>query len=68
MKDWELAERIPTDLVRTNDRTVNDEAPIPFGGVAASGTGSHFGGEADVEAFAETQWITVRATEAVHPF
>jgi benzaldehyde dehydrogenase (NAD) len=68
MKGLELAERIPTGLVHINDQTVNDEAPVPFGGVGASGTGSRFGGEANIEAFTETRWITVRATEAVYPF
>jgi acyl-CoA reductase-like NAD-dependent aldehyde dehydrogenase len=36
----QLAERIPSGLVHVNDRTVNDEAVAPFGGVGASGTGS----------------------------
>ncbi|MCW2874157.1 benzaldehyde dehydrogenase [Actinacidiphila oryziradicis] len=68
MKGLELAERIPTGLVHINDQTVNDEALAPFGGVAASGTGSRFGGEANIDAFTETRWITVRAAEAVYPF
>jgi benzaldehyde dehydrogenase (NAD) len=61
MKALELAERIPNGLVHINDQTVNDEAVAPFGGVAASGTGSRFGGaEWNIEAFTETQWVTIR--------
>src|SRR2546425_3705089 len=61
MKGLELAERIPSGLVHINDQTVNDEAVAPFGGVAASGTGARFGGaEWNIEAFTETQWVTIR--------
>lgn len=68
MKGLELAERIPTGLVHINDQTVNDEALVPFGGLAASGTGARFGGEANLEAFTETRWITMRGTQAGYPF
>lgn len=69
MRGLELAERIPTGLVHINDQTVNDEANAPFGGVRASGTGSRFGGaEANIEAFTETRWITMRGEPASYPF
>jgi benzaldehyde dehydrogenase (NAD) len=64
-----LAERIPTGIVHVNDQTVNDEANVPFGGVRASGTGSRFGGAAaNVEAFTETRWVTLRADVPEYPF
>jgi len=45
-----------------DDQTVNVEANTPFGGVAACGTGSRFGGAAaNIEAFPETRWIAARA-------
>jgi benzaldehyde dehydrogenase (NAD) len=60
MKALDLAERIPSGLVHINEQTVNDEALVPFGGVGASGTGSRLGGtEANLDAFTETQWVTV---------
>jgi benzaldehyde dehydrogenase (NAD) len=69
MKGLALAERIPTGLVHINDQTVNDEAQVPFGGTAASGTGSRFGGgAANVEAFTETRWVTVRGEIPAYPF
>jgi benzaldehyde dehydrogenase (NAD) len=64
-----LAERIPSGLVHINDQTVNDEAVAPFGGVGASGTGSRQGGAAaNIEAFTETQWVTVRGDLPAYPF
>ncbi len=64
-----VAERIPTGIVHINDQTVNDEANAPFGGVLGSGTGSRLGGAgANVEAFTETRWITVRGEPPQYPF
>ena len=69
MRGLALAEQIPTGIVHINDQTVADEANIPFGGIAASGTGSRFGGaEANIEAFTETRWITMRGEPATYPF
>ncbi|MET8978277.1 benzaldehyde dehydrogenase [Streptomyces sp. NPDC004539] len=64
----DLAARIPTGIVHINDQTVNDEAVAPFGGLAASGNGARFGGEANVEAFTEVRWTTVRGDVAGYPF
>ncbi|MFE3521000.1 aldehyde dehydrogenase family protein [Streptomyces sp. NPDC059161] len=64
----ELADRIPTGIAHINDQTVNDEAVAPFGGVAASGTGARFGGSANLDAFTELRWTTVRREPADHPF
>lgn len=67
MRALELAERIPSGIVHINDQTVNDEAVAPFGGIGASGTGARFGGaEWNVDAFTETQWVTMRGQIAPH--
>lgn len=64
-----LADRIDSGKVHINEQTVGDEPNAPFGGVKASGTGSRFGGAAaNVEAFTETQWVTVRPDIADYPF
>ncbi|MGC5171951.1 aldehyde dehydrogenase family protein [Microbacterium sp. DT81.1] len=64
----ELARRIPTGIVHINDQTVNDEANAPFGGVGSSGTGSRHGGaQANIDAFTETRWITLRREPAAYP-
>jgi benzaldehyde dehydrogenase (NAD) len=69
MRGLEIAEQIPSGLVHINDQTINDEATIPFGGVKNSGTGSRQGGpQANLEAFTDTQWVTVRGTMPQYPF
>ena len=69
MHGLEVAEQIPTGIVHINDQTVNDEANAPFGGIRGSGTGSRLGGAAaNVEAFTETRWITMRGEPQQYPF
>jgi benzaldehyde dehydrogenase (NAD) len=69
MRAVELADKIPTGIVHINDQTVNDEANAPFGGTGASGTGSRFGGaQANIDAFTDTRWLTVRSRPASFPF
>ena len=47
-------------MLHVNDQTINDEATIPFGCMGLSGNGARFGGEANLEAFTQWQWVTVR--------
>jgi benzaldehyde dehydrogenase (NAD) len=69
MKGLALAERIPTGLVHINDQTVNDEALIPFGGVGESGNGARAGGtQANLDAYTDVQWVTVRGDLPDYPF
>jgi benzaldehyde dehydrogenase (NAD) len=68
MQGLALAEQIPTGIVHINDQTVNDEANVPFGGVGASGIGRIGGAAANIEAFTETRWITMRGEPASYPF
>lgn len=66
---FELAGRIDSGAVHINDQTVDDEAPIPFGGTKASGVGGRFGGaSANLDSFTETQWVTVQADIERYPF
>jgi benzaldehyde dehydrogenase (NAD) len=67
-KGLALADRIPTGIVHINDQTVNDEAVAPFGGVGDSGTGARFGGTANLDAFTEQRWITIRGDIPEYPF
>jgi len=68
MRGLDLARKIPTGIVHINEQTVDDEANIPFGGLKASGTGTRFGGAANLEAFTDTRWVTVRGDIAPYPF
>ena len=68
MKGLELAERIPSGIVHINDQTVSDEAFNPFGGVGTSGTGSRLGGsDWNLDAFTETQWVTLQGQIFPYP-
>lgn len=68
MKGLALADRIPSGLVHINDQTINDEPVIPFGGVGDSGNGARHGGHAaNLEAFTEQQWVTVRSQPPSYP-
>ena len=68
MRGLDLARRIPTGIVHINDQTVDDEPNIPFGGLLASGTGARLGGTANLDAFTETRWVTVRGDITPYPF
>jgi benzaldehyde dehydrogenase (NAD) len=51
----------------TGDRVVDPVAP--FDGIGASGTGARHGSpQANLEAFTETQWITVRGALPTYPY
>ena len=64
-----MADRIPSGIVHINDQTVSDEATIPFGGVGWSGTGARLGGaQANLDAFTETQWLTLQGDITRYPF
>jgi acyl-CoA reductase-like NAD-dependent aldehyde dehydrogenase len=54
-----VAARLDTGMCHINDATVNDEPPMPFGGVKDSGWG-RFGGDAALEEFTELRWITIQ--------
>jgi benzaldehyde dehydrogenase (NAD) len=68
MRGLDLARRIPTGIVHINDQTVDDEPNAPFGGVLASGTGARFGGSANLDAFTDTRWVTIRGDITPYPF
>ena len=64
---WQVAARIESGICHINGPTVHDEAQMPFGGVKSSGYG-HFGGQAGIDAFTDTRWITVQTSERHYPF
>jgi benzaldehyde dehydrogenase (NAD) len=68
MHGLELARQIPTGIVHINDQTVDDAPNTPFGGIGASGTGARFGGTANLDAFTDTRWVTIRGDIAPYPF
>ena len=68
-ESMKLADMVQSGKVHINEQTVADESTAPFGGVGDSGNGSRFGGyTANIEAFTETQWLTMRPEIAPYPF
>jgi len=62
----DVARRLETGICHINDSTVNDEPPMPFGGVKSSGWG-RFGGKAALEEFTELRWITIQDSLREYP-
>ena len=64
-----IADRVDSGKVHINEQTVSDEPNSPFGGVKDSGNGGRIGGHrANMDAFTEVQWLTVRPEIAPYPF
>lgn len=64
-----IADRLDSGKVHINEQTVSDEPNSPFGGVKDSGNGGRIGGAtANIEAFTEVQWLTMRPEIAPYPF
>ena len=66
-RGWRVAARIEAGICHVNGPTVHDEAQMPFGGMKNSGYG-HFGGQAGIDAFTDTRWITVQTEARHYPF
>ena len=69
MKGLAIADRLPIGIVHINDQTISDEVVNPFGGVKSSGPGARLGGaQANIDAFTQTQWVTIRGELPDYPF
>ena len=69
MKGLAIADRMPIGIVHINDQTISDEVVNPFGGVKSSGPGARLGGaQANIDAFTQTQWVTIRGELPDYPF
>ncbi|MFF1546429.1 aldehyde dehydrogenase family protein [Streptomyces sp. NPDC058291] len=62
-----FARQIVTGMFHVNDATVHDEPIVPFGGEKNSGVG-RLNGEATLEAFTTTKWISVQHGRSAFPF
>lgn len=63
-----IAKRLKTGMVHINDQPINCEPHVPFGGMGASGSGGRFGGQASIEEFTQSQWVSVVEKAAQYPF
>ena len=62
-----LAKRVHTGMIHVNDSTVHDEPIVPFGGEKHSGLG-RLNGEAMVDGFTTTKWISIQHGRSQFPF
>lgn len=62
-----VARQIESGMAHVNDATIYDEPTIPFGGVKNSGMGRH-GGQASIDAFTQTRWLTIERGGRKTPF
>lgn len=62
-----LAQRIDSGIVHVNDTTVADEPVVPSGGEKCSGLG-RLNGDAVLDAFTTTKWISVQHGRSRFPF
>lgn len=62
-----MARQLSTAMVHINDSTIGDEPIIPFGGEGESGIG-RLNGQASIEAFTTTQWISVNHGRPTFPY
>lgn len=62
-----FAQQIDTGMFHVNDSTLQDEPTVPFGGEKHSGIG-RLNGEATLEAFTTTKWISVQRGRRTFPF
>ncbi|SIS43339.1 aldehyde dehydrogenase (NAD+) [Zobellia uliginosa] len=58
VKGYEVARKIESGMCHVNDGTIYAEALAPFGGVKNSGIG-RYGGQASIDSFTTTKWITI---------
>ncbi|MEU1182297.1 aldehyde dehydrogenase family protein [Streptomyces sp. NPDC005820] len=62
-----FAKQVDSGMFHVNDGTVHDEPIVPFGGEKNSGVG-RLNGEATLESFTTTKWISVQHGRSRFPF
>ncbi|MDT3396498.1 aldehyde dehydrogenase family protein [Streptomyces sp. B1866] len=62
-----FARRVDTGMIHVNDSTVHDEPIVPFGGEKNSGLG-RLNGDAAVEDFTTTKWVSIQHGRSTFPF
>ena len=71
---WAGGDLGPASTLRSSSPATGQEigrtgiATPSFGGIGASGTGARFGGAANLDAFTDTRWVSVRGDVAPYPF
>ncbi|HEX6462704.1 MAG TPA: aldehyde dehydrogenase family protein [Candidatus Saccharimonadales bacterium] len=63
----QVAKQIHTGMIHVNNGTIADEAAVPFGGIGDSGIG-RLNGEASLQAFTRTKWVSVHHGTPKFPY
>ncbi len=54
-----IAEQLQTGMVHINDRSTDDSAYVPFGGMKLSGNGGRYGSYVNWDEYTQWRWFTV---------
>ena len=54
-----VAEQLQTGMIHINDRSTDDSAYVPFGGVKLSGNGGRYGSYVNWDEYTQWRWFTV---------
>lgn len=54
-----IAERLQTGMVHVNDKSTDDSAYVPFGGVKLSGNGGRYGSYVNWDEYTQWRWFTI---------
>lgn len=63
----DVADAIESGMVHINDQPLNDDPQVPFGGVKDSGIG-RYNGDAIIEKFTQTKWVSIQREPRQYPF
>lgn len=63
----DIADALETGMVHINDQPLNDDPQVPFGGVKESGIG-RYNGDAIIEKFTQTKWVSIQREPRQYPF
>lgn len=54
-----VAEQLQTGMIHINDRSTDDSAYVPFGGVKLSGNGGRYGSYVNWDEYTQWRWFTI---------
>ena len=60
--------QVESGMVHVNDKSTDDAAYVPFGGVKGSGNGGRYGSYVNWDEYTQTKWITISNTPQGVPF
>jgi len=63
-----VAEQLQTGMIHINDRSTDDSAYVPFGGVKLSGNGGRYGSYVNWDEYTQWRWFTVSDQPTRIPF